>query len=134
MRQNNREWRLMAWVVILTSAIALTTLTGCRDRSRSTPNGNQRQPLTSPSGKYVLTIPIEREPDYHNAPLWKITISDPDHRHRIPGSGGCDSEAGGLGLTIIRALADSVEHTCTDERGSVIRLVKRLVSPPGDVD
>ena len=59
---------------------------------------------------------------------WEITISDPDCRHRIPGAGGCDSEAGGLGLTIIRALADSVEHTCTDEQGSVIRLVKRLAS------
>ena len=65
---------------------------------------------------------------------WEITISDPDHRHRIPGSGRCDSEGSGLGLTIIRALADSVEPTCTDEQGSVIRLVKRLVSPPGEVD
>ena len=63
---------------------------------------------------------------------WEITISDPDHLHRIPGSGRCDSAAGGLGLTIIRALADSVEHTCTDEQGSVIRLVKRLASRSAD--
>jgi anti-sigma regulatory factor (Ser/Thr protein kinase) len=64
---------------------------------------------------------------------WEITISDPERRHRIPDSGRCDSDSGGLGLTIIRALADSVEHTCTDEQGSVIRVVKRLASRSADV-
>jgi serine/threonine-protein kinase RsbW len=58
---------------------------------------------------------------------WEITISDPDCRHRIPRSSTCDpASEGGLGLTIIKALVDSVEHTDSDETGSVIRLVKRL--------
>ncbi len=33
---------------------------------------------------------------------------------------------GGLGLTIIRALVDSVELTDSDAEGSALRLVKRL--------
>ena len=65
---------------------------------------------------------------------WEIAISDPEHRYRIPESSRCDVEAGGLGLTIIRALADSVEHTCTEEHGSVIRLVKRLAGRAADDD
>jgi hypothetical protein len=39
---------------------------------------NQRQPSTSPSGKYVLTLPIEKNPAYHNIEVWKVTISTPD--------------------------------------------------------
>jgi len=35
---------------------------------------------------------------------------------------------GGLGLTIIQALVDSMAQTDSDEEGSVIRLVKRLPS------
>jgi len=58
---------------------------------------------------------------------WEITISDPEHRRRIPLPGRCDpmSEEG-LGLTIIKALVDSMEQIDSDEQGSVLRLVKRL--------
>lgn len=60
---------------------------------------------------------------------WEITISDPERKRRVPLSDRCDPMTeGGLGLTIIKALVDSLEHTDSDEEGSVLRLVKRL--PP----
>ena len=38
---------------------------------------DEQEPLVSPSGKYVLTLPIETgEGEYKNTPLWRITISD----------------------------------------------------------
>lgn len=37
---------------------------------------NQVQPMPSPSGKYVLTVPTERNPNYHDHEVWKVTISD----------------------------------------------------------
>ena len=44
---------------------------------------NRRQPLTSPSGKYVLTVPIERSKERRGSlgfgsPYWHVTISDPN--------------------------------------------------------
>jgi len=44
---------------------------------------NQRQPLTSPSGKYILTVPIERSKERRGwlgfgSPYRHITISDPN--------------------------------------------------------
>ncbi len=60
---------------------------------------------------------------------WEITISDPEGRHRLAGLSSADPlSEGGLGLTIINALADSVEHTESETEGSVIRLVKRFPS------
>jgi anti-sigma regulatory factor (Ser/Thr protein kinase) len=65
--------------------------------------------------------------------LWEVTVSDPEHRHHIMADGRTDpSIADGLGLTIMRALVDTVEHTDTKTEGSVIRLVKRL--PPRSTD
>lgn len=61
---------------------------------------------------------------------WEITISDPACRHRVPKSDAGSICEGGLGLTIIRALADSIEQTESDTQGSVVRLVKRLVARP----
>ncbi|OFW63002.1 MAG: hypothetical protein A2Y74_03990 [Actinobacteria bacterium RBG_13_63_9] len=62
---------------------------------------------------------------------WEITISDPEHRHHMPVAGRCDPTGGeGLGLTIIRALVDALEHTDTAGEGSVIHVVKRLSSRP----
>jgi hypothetical protein len=40
------------------------------------PTPNQRTPSTSPGGKYVLTVPIERDPTDRNLPFWRVTISD----------------------------------------------------------
>jgi anti-sigma regulatory factor (Ser/Thr protein kinase) len=58
---------------------------------------------------------------------WEVTVSDPEHRHHILADGRSDPlRPEGLGLTIIRALVDTVEHTDTKTEGSVIRLVKRL--------
>ncbi|MEN6428037.1 MAG: hypothetical protein ABFE13_22010 [Phycisphaerales bacterium] len=42
---------------------------------------NQREPLPSPSGRYVLTVPIERSSSYkgplgYGMPFWHVTISD----------------------------------------------------------
>ncbi len=68
--------------------------------------------------------------DFYLSPeAWEITVFDPDRRHRISPSSLCDPmSGGGLGLTIIRALVDSMEQTDNDAEGSVIRLVKRM--PP----
>ncbi len=68
--------------------------------------------------------------DFYLLPeAWEITVSDPDRRHRISPSSLCDPmSGGGLGLTIIRALVDSMEQTDSEEEGSVIRLAKRM--PP----
>jgi anti-sigma regulatory factor (Ser/Thr protein kinase) len=68
--------------------------------------------------------------DFTVAPgSWEITISDPDSRHRVPKHRPSDPQAvagGGLGLTIIAALVDSVEHTDTESEGTVMRLAKRV--------
>jgi serine/threonine-protein kinase RsbW len=62
---------------------------------------------------------------------WEITISDPERRSRIPLLGRCDAMSeGGLGLTIINALVDSMEHTVDEGGGSVLRLVKQLSPSP----
>ena len=52
------------------------------DRS-SHQKSNRRQPLKSPSGKYVLTVPIERSKERRGSlgfgsPYWHVTISDPN--------------------------------------------------------
>ncbi len=61
---------------------------------------------------------------------WTIVMSNPDHRRRIPRASVSDPMSeGGLALTIIEALVDSMERTDSDEDGSVFRLVKK-VSPP----
>jgi anti-sigma regulatory factor (Ser/Thr protein kinase) len=62
---------------------------------------------------------------------WEITISDPDRKHRVPkGAGGAICE-GGLALTIIKALVDSIEQTHSETEGSIVRMVKRLSPRPG---
>jgi anti-sigma regulatory factor (Ser/Thr protein kinase) len=82
-----------------------------------------------------ISPPCSLQVDFVVLPAeWTITISDSEHRYRIPDSDRCDPSAGGLGLQIIRALADSVEHTCTEAEGSIIRLVKRLAPRPAHGD
>ena len=66
------------------------------------------------------------------AEAWEISISDPERKHHLVGPSGADPKSeGALGLMIIDALADSVEHTETETEGSVIRLVKRFPSSTG---
>jgi hypothetical protein len=48
----------------------------CASCSPTAPKPNQRTPSTSPSGKFVLTVPIERDPSDRNLPYWRVTISD----------------------------------------------------------
>jgi serine/threonine-protein kinase RsbW len=85
--------------------------------------GDESQGAHSPG---ALCVEFDVQPGW-----WELTVSDPEHRHHIPKESLCDpSDAGGLGLTIIRALADTVEHTDNETEGSVIRLVKRLDSRP----
>ena len=75
-----------------------------------------------PQGPAALRIEFNVMPE-----AWEITISDPQNRHQIPGVSKCaGGSGGGLGLTIIQALADTVEHTLSETEGSVIRLVKKL--------
>jgi hypothetical protein len=50
---------------------------GCKP---SPPSTNQISPSTSPSGQFVLTMPIQRHttnPRYTNTSVWKVTISTP---------------------------------------------------------
>ena len=66
---------------------------------------------------------------------WEVTVSDPEGRHHIPMSGSSDpSGEDGLGLTIIKALVDIVDHHESETQGSVVRLVKRLVPQSAVVD
>lgn len=51
-------------------------IAGCPCRSRRPTRPNQEQPSVSPNGKYVVTVPIERNPNYRNTPVWKVTICD----------------------------------------------------------
>jgi anti-sigma regulatory factor (Ser/Thr protein kinase) len=61
-----------------------------------------------------------------------VTVSDPQRRFHLRPTR--DEEGGltetGLALTIVRALADAVEESESEAGGSVLRLVKRLVSTP----
>jgi anti-sigma regulatory factor (Ser/Thr protein kinase) len=95
-------------------------------------------PDGSPPGGDVETPgpPCSLRVDFNVMPeAWEITISDPDHKHRIPLSGPGDSICeGGLGLTIIKALVDSIEQTHSDVEGSIVRLVKRLTARPSSAD
>lgn len=60
---------------------------------------------------------------------WQVTVSDAEGRHRLPGDlAGEACGSGGLGLTIMQALVDSVEHIHGEGEGSVLRLSKRITS------
>jgi len=48
-------------------------LSGC---AQIASKSNQKSPSVSPSGKYVLTVPVERDPQRRNLPYWRVTISD----------------------------------------------------------
>jgi hypothetical protein len=56
--------------IILTLSLILG---GCAQISRKP---NQKSPSVSPSGKYILTVPVERDARKQNLPYWRVTISD----------------------------------------------------------
>lgn len=75
----------------------------------------------SPKG---LRVEFWMKPD-----VWEVTVSDAERLYRLPDdapSMACG--AGGLGLTIMRALVDNVHHEHSEGEGSVIRLSKRITS------
>ena len=56
---------------------------------------------------------------------WEITVSDPDGSYRLPPAAHVrPPDGGGLGMTIIKALVDSMEQTDNEGEGSVLRLMK----------
>ncbi len=73
-----------------------------------------------------LRVDFSIEPE-----AWEVTVADSQGRYRIPSDSRCSpTGSGGLGLMIIEALVDSVEHTDSETEGSVIRLVKRIAPRP----
>jgi anti-sigma regulatory factor (Ser/Thr protein kinase) len=61
---------------------------------------------------------------------WTIVMSNPDGARRISPSSVCDPMSeGGLALTIIEALVDSMERTDDEVEGSIFRLVKKVAPP-----
>ncbi len=57
--------------------ILLTTILITSCKPKTTP-ANKQQPITSPSGKYIFTIPIEKNttnPQYKGTSVWKVSIS-----------------------------------------------------------
>jgi hypothetical protein len=59
----------LIWMVVLGGPM----MAGCSGRRSEAEN--QRQPLVSPSGQYVLTAPIEASPTMQGR-VWKVTIAD----------------------------------------------------------
>jgi anti-sigma regulatory factor (Ser/Thr protein kinase) len=79
------------------------------------------------SAKDEGEAPASLRVDFRVSPgSWEVTVSDAENRHAISEESACSPWAtGGLGLTIMRALVDRVEHTQSESGGSVIRLSKR---------
>jgi serine/threonine-protein kinase RsbW len=88
------------------------------------------------SGAGAAERPPSLRMDFKVTPdVCEITVCDPDGRRRILPASLCDPMSeGGLGLTIIKALVDSVELTDSDTEGSTLRLVKRLSAGPVSAD
>ncbi len=63
---------------------------------------------------------------------WEVTVSDADHRYALSEESLYLPESlGGLGLTIMRALVDHVEHTHAQTGGSILRLSKQIETQTG---
>ena len=60
--------------IITAMVLCAFVLFGC-DRRTSRP-ANKADPMPAPSGKYVLRVPIEANPRYDNARVWKVVILD----------------------------------------------------------
>ena len=61
--------------LVFAAVVFAVGVAGCLPKKKP---DNQTQRLVSPSGKYVLTLPIEksRSPQYADTPVWKVTIHD----------------------------------------------------------
>jgi hypothetical protein len=71
----NLPTKIRIWYVLL--PLLLSGTVGCKPRA---PRPNQIQGVPSPSGKYILRVPIEaqtRNPEYKGTKVWKVTITDP---------------------------------------------------------
>ena len=97
--------------------------------------GPDGPPLTD-EGAAPADPPCRLRVDFDVMPqAWEITISDPDGGYCLPPAARCDlAGGGGLGMTIMKALVESMERTDNDGEGSVVRLRKRLLAPPADAD
>ena len=75
-----------------------------------------------PSPAAVLRLGFDVGPDD-----WTFTVSNPDLMLRLPGSSFSDPRSErALGLTIVQALADSVEQSDDQAEGTVFRVRKHL--------
>ena len=63
------RWRCLALLLFLVVTLSC-------GQTRSPSPLNQQQPLPSPSGQYVLTVPIEEGLAYDNFQVWQVTIAD----------------------------------------------------------
>lgn len=96
----------------------------------SPPSDEQGQ--AQPAGQQEPSASLRMDV-YVSPEAWEIMVFDPDQHRRISPESVCDPlSGGGLGLTIIQALADFMEQTDSDAEGSVIRLVKRTAPTPSD--
>ncbi len=108
--------------LVVTEACACF-LPGYQDDEMSTPCKSSEGPPDS------LRVDFQIGPS-----IWEVTVSDADRRHIIPDESNCSPfGSGGLGLTIMRALVDSLEHTYAERGGSVIRMSKRTDTRVGDL-
>jgi hypothetical protein len=67
----------MALAVVSLIAVGCQSRRSSRIGTRRGAKPNQQQSLPSPSGAYVLTVPIGRNPNDRDLPFWRLTISDP---------------------------------------------------------
>ncbi|MGI5940158.1 MAG: ATP-binding protein [Thermoleophilia bacterium] len=85
----------------------------------------------SPAGhpnEHGLSAGCSLRLDFEVAPdEWTLTVTNPDLGLRIPRSAFSDpTTERALGLTVVQALADSVEHTDDEAQGTVFRLRKHI--------
>jgi len=64
-------------VIVAALCFVVAAMPGCRGRRQSRQKPNQKQPLVSPNGKFVLTVPTEKNPKQGGSHRWwTVTISD----------------------------------------------------------
>ena len=80
-------------------------------------------------------MPESLRVDFQIVPgYWEVTVSDAEQRYILPercSQSHLDSD--GLGLTVMRALVDRVEHTHSESGGSVILMFKQIDAQAGSL-